>query len=250
MIVVVLMAGNSLRFREKGYLTPKPFIELKDGFTILDYTLRSIPDIGKYKICFTLRSDWDYHPEKELLHKYGNAQFVYFDKLTRGNLETAFLALSKMDCCGNEDVMFLDSDNYYDGRGLMDSILSHKGDFGNICCFNPVDDSVKWGFAIPSITVAGRVVQFMEKDPEALSMGGLPMIGNFYFSSIKLFKLIAEKTLYRGEKVKNEFFMTQAMQKLIDFDIPVYLHVSPKMTPLGTPEDYESAKRGMNENLY
>jgi len=245
MIIVVLMAGNSIRFREKGFTVPKPFIELKKGLTILDYTLDSF-DTALCPIYFTIRSDWDYWPENELKTKYPRAKFVYFNKLTRGNLETAFLALAQIDCKGDSDIMFLDCDNHYDESGLPESLHRHSGDFGHVCCFRPIDDSAKWGFAIPS---GNQIIKFMEKDPAAFLLGGLPMIGNFYFSSIKLFKLIAEKTLYHGAKVKNEFFMTQAMQKLIDYDIPVYYHVSPKMIPLGTPEDYEAAKKGLNENL-
>jgi hypothetical protein len=230
------MAGDGVRFKEKGYIVPKPFIEVKKDVSILDYTLQSIPNIQNDKIYFTIRTDWNYKAEDELKKKYPNCGFIYFDKLTRGNLDTAHMAISRLKCSEEESLMFLDSDNHYDGSYLMNQIKNYSGEFGVVCCFDPLDDNCKWGFAIPK---DGKAVSFLEKDPKALLMGGLPMIGNFYFSSVKLFKVIADEILNSGVQVKNEFYMTQSMQKLIEKKIPVHIYKANKMVPLGTPDDFE-----------
>jgi len=241
MISVVLMAGDGIRFKEKGYDIPKPFIKIKNDISILDYTLRSVPDIHESDLYFTLRTDWDYKGEDELKLKYPNCHFVYFDKLTRGNLETAFMSVLKIENCDlNEDILFLDSDNHYDGTNFIKYAKSFHGQHGVVCCFEPIDDSHKWGFVLHDNT---RATGFLEKDPQALSMGGLPMIGSFYFSSVRMFKKVAEKILNSDNKVKNEFYMTQVMQELLDESVPVFTYKASKMVPLGTPEDFELAKK-------
>lgn len=234
MIIVMLMAGEGKRFQEKGYTIPKPFIKVKEN-SILDLTISSIPEIIYMPIFFTIRTEWDIKYQKEILSKY-NAKFIFFEKLTRGNLETAYI-VSQSIKDDNEPVLFLDSDNKYDGTGLLSMINSLRGEFGIISCFEPIDKSSKWAFVIPNDS--NKASKIMEKDPKALSMGGLPMIGTFGFSSLNLFKKIAKYILDKNETVRNEFYMSQSMQLLIEKEIPVYIFKSKNMISLGTPEDLE-----------
>ena len=111
----------------------------------------------------------------------------------------------------------------------------HK-EFAIITYFDKIDDSNKWCFAFIN---KDRVTKLLEKDAEATSFSGKPMVGVIYFSSIKLFKNAANFILSDGNKVKNEFFMSQSIDYLINNDIPVFGLKVNGVVPLGVPSDVE-----------
>ena len=248
------MAGAGSRFEQVGYPLPKPLIEVNDKH-IIEWTTRSLPFIDHYnpaskqKIIFAIRKqdEENFQITKRLKKIYGKKiDFAVFNYLTKGNLETAFLSLYKFDKLNDKkDLLILDSDNYYDGSNFINfiNIIKLKHDlFSVICDFDPIDNSTKWCFAIKN----GNVVKkLLEKDKQALSQNGRPMVGVFYFSQIKLFKRIAEYILNKriiSDKEKNEVYMSQSVQKCIDLDIPVYGLRVKNVIPLGTPQDIVQLK--------
>ena len=261
------MAGEGARFKEVGYPLPKPFIEIGDKH-ILEWTTRSLPFIEHYgekakggltptvlregiSLHFAIRTE---HEEKfqivaRLKKIYGeHITIKLFEKLTRGNLETAYLACK--DIKNNEQTLILDSDNHYDGSNLLNFLRMYEGKyphFGAICYFDPLDNSHKWCFAIPK---GNRVENLMEKDERAIAMGGKPMVGVFYFNNKDLFMDTANYVLHQNEKVRGEFFMSQSIQCLIDNGIPIFGLKVTNVKPLGTPGDIMKTGEKEYENLY
>lgn len=248
------MAGAGSRFEQVGYPLPKPLIEVNDKH-IIEWTTRSLPFIDHYnsaskqKIIFAIRKqdEENFQITERLKKIYGKKiDFAVFNNLTKGNLETAFLSLHKFDKTDHKkDLLILDSDNYYDGSNLVNfiNIIKLKHDlFSVICDFDPIDNSAKWCFAIKN----GNIVKkLLEKDNQALSQNGRPMVGVFYFSQIQLFKRIAEYILNKkidSEKEKNEVYMSQSVQKCIDLNVPVYGLSVKDVIPLGTPQDIVQLK--------
>ena len=248
MNVIVLMAGDGARFKEVGYPAPKPFIEVGDKH-ILEWTTRSLPFINHYadsqncNLIFAIRKEHDdqFQVADRLKSIYGSTvKTVVFDELTRGNLETAYIAAQAID--NDDDILFLDSDNYYDGSGLrsfIDRFADEYSSFASICYFEPTDRSYKWCFAFPD---GYRITKLGEKDKFALDEGGKPMVGVFYFNTKKLFTDAAEKILNKGRTVANEFFMSQSISNLIADEVPVFGLEVTNVVPLGTPKDIIAAR--------
>ena len=262
--VVVLMAGEGSRFKEVGYPMIKPFIEVNDKH-ILEWTTRSLNFIKHYDedvdspldidITFAIqrKHNIEFQISDRLKRIYGeHINIVELESLTRGNLETAYIATNKIvddpdDAYMVEDypILFLDSDNYYDGSLLYEFInqiivYSESMHFGSICCFDPLDNSSKWCFA----GMEGHRVKWLsEKDSEAIGKGGKPMVGTFFFSSGSLFLDTASYLIKKGEMNRGEFYMSQCIQELIDFDIPVYAHKVDDVIPMGTPDDIIKARK-------
>ena len=259
MNIVILMAGEGSRFKDVGYPMPKPLIEVGDKH-ILEWTTRSLPFIKHYneklksapkiKMYFAVRTEQekDFQITSRLKKIYGeDITLKFFDTLTRGNLETAYLTCKEID--NNDETLILDSDNFYDGSRFLDFLNMYKGKFPNfcsICYFEPLDNSHKWCFAI----LKGNVVEgLMEKDEKALSLGGKPMVGVFYFNSKNLFLEVAKFILGQKEPAKGEFYMSQSIQCLINNGIPAFgLKVS-NVKPLGTPQDIIKIRDIEYENM-
>lgn len=245
MNIVVLMAGEGRRFTEKGFKTLKPLIEV-DGKPIVEWTLSSLPlKSVKHKLWFAVKSE---HCEKfplveRISEIFPEANFIFLTEKQQGNLFSGFQAFSELpESAMNEPLLFLDADNHYDGSLFFDFVLFMKYkdlDYGCVVSFKPLDESIRWGFVIPSKKQGEetrfRASGFMEKDTRALEQGGLPMMGAFYFSSGELFEEMAKNVL--GRIQQGEYYMTQAMQELLNQDYQVYNYITPFVAPMGTPED-------------
>lgn len=233
MKILVLAAGAGSRFH--GYSDiPKPLIKVK-GKEIIKRTTDSIKNIENYQNWFFAIQE-KHKLTNKIRKLYPNSSNIIFENLTRGNLETAY------ECCQfdifedkSESLLILDSDNAYDGSGLIEKFetIDHGA---AICYFQPIDDSAKWAFAFSE---NGKLWRISEKDPEALKYNGKPMVGTFFFSSVGLFESLAAKVLDSHFKVKGEFFMSQAVREALIQQIPVYSFEVKNPIPLGTPEDVE-----------
>jgi dTDP-glucose pyrophosphorylase len=253
MKILIAMAGDGKRFVNAGYNTIKPLIEVQDK-TILEWTTQSLPFIkhhGKslvnkdYELAFAIRTEHDveYGLADKLKNIYGDVKIQTFDKITRGNLETALISVSNIFGDTDEELLILDADNHYNGQNFLfykNTIAEleskqNNTDFGSICYFYPKDDVPKWCFA----KLEGKnskVISLHEKD---FVPNSFPMVGVFYFSKTSLFLKLAKEIIDSDTKVKNEFYMSQAVQKMLDKAMPVYGIMVTDMVPLGTPEDVE-----------
>jgi len=245
---IVLMAGKGSRFTDIGYPAPKPFIDV-NGKYILQHTTESAGSLVDHETKYNKDLYFAFRQEDEdffnvtarLKRVYGEKiDTVIFDSLTRGNLETALITVNKLQLDDNSPVLFLDSDNKYNGENL-ESFLEvlhqfDKNDFASIVYFDPIDNSSKWCFAFVD-SQTKKITQLKEKDENAVYEGGKPMVGVFYFSSVKLFKALAEKVMNERDTVHNEFFMSQSIVEAIDSNINVYGLKVDEVVPLGTPKD-------------
>jgi capsule biosynthesis phosphatase len=253
--ILVLCAGKGQRFKDAGYDGPKPLIDV-DGVPMVKRTTDSIRrPSGTDRLAFAVltKDVVVYDMSARLKDIYGQGiHIVEFPDLTRGNLETAYEAVSHLigRCSWKRDeaILILDSDNMYDGSQFwvfIDtlekssfSISGHggaePGRFGVVCYFEPLDDKTHWCF----VQMKGKTVyNILEKHPAALEVGGKPIVGTFYFTSAKLFMDVASDVITMNIRSKGEFYMSQAMEGLLEFDIPVYGHKVTEVVPLGTPED-------------
>ncbi len=231
------MAGDGKRFVDAGYTEKiKPLIEV-NGKTILEWTIDSIPGLKENKLNFAIRTEHnkDNNLIEWLVTTYKKTGLKSFDSPTRGNLETAYLSCLELFKNNlDSELLILDSDNHYDGSKLLDQLkeLRQYKQAGAICCFEPQDDDNKWCFA--KLKSDDTVMSIHEK---IFVQDSYPMVGVFYFSSTQLFLNLASEILKTNKMVKNEFFMSQAINKLLEKRIPVYGIMVEKVVPLGTPED-------------
>ena len=261
MDILVVMAGDGKRFENCGYDTIKPLIKIQNK-TILEWTTSSLPFIKHYgvslveedyNLSFAIRTE---HEEKfnlteKLKEIYGsNIKIQYFESITRGNLETAYIAVNNLYPNSNEQLLILDADNHYNGTKFLStknnlSLLLKNNPFGSICVFAPKDNEPKWCFAKVD-KKNKRVISLHEKE---FIQGSLPMVGVFYFNKTSLFLELSKEILESNLKIKKEFYMSQCMQKMLEKNIPVYGLLVDNVVPMGTPEDVEKYKNDINLKL-
>jgi len=244
MEIVVLMAGEGKRFTDVYGDVYKPFVEVK-GKTILEWTLLSIP-FKDHHLNFTIQEKHDdkFDVVRRLIDTFGENIFICsMDRLTRGNLETAFNTTLNMFDEGylnsDNEILFLDADNLYNGDDLFNFIENKKkitDNFAVLTGFEPLDDSAKWCFFKLN---RDEVTGVYEKDSAALKSGGKPMVGVFYFSNVEQFLDSADKTLKGDNTVNGEYYLSSVIKTYLRDGIPVFGKIVDGVVPLGTPEDME-----------
>ncbi len=77
-----------------------------------------------------------------------------------------------------------------------------------------------------------------EKHPDGAKIGN-PMVGTFVFSSIWMFNQMAKNVMNNEDTMAGEYYMSQAINGMLDVGWPVYRYEVSDVQPLGTPEYLE-----------
>jgi UDP-N-acetylglucosamine diphosphorylase / glucose-1-phosphate thymidylyltransferase / UDP-N-acetylgalactosamine diphosphorylase / glucosamine-1-phosphate N-acetyltransferase / galactosamine-1-phosphate N-acetyltransferase len=263
MKIIIPMAGLGTRFAKVSHLNPeykkpKPFIIVK-GRPMVRWATASLPffvhldeqkkeeaepKVGAKDLIFIILKahDDEHQMEKELRHIYSdNIRVIILDAVTRGAAETAYQAKEYVDA--DEELIISDSDHYFDGTYLEETIANkHPDTVGIIPCFRDHDGIPKWSFSLLD-GKSNVIVKVAEKDPELMRMGAHANIGSYYFSKARHFfdeahEVINNNTRF-GEAGKGEFYIAPLYQRLIEKNQRVEAAVTPQIWNIGTPEDLE-----------
>lgn len=254
------MAGKGTRFLVEAsnnpeYLKPKPLIDVM-GKPMIQWALESLPFVDlpgrsartKFKVdpsdlIFVALEDHQskYGIDSSLRKIFGNdINVLLIPEVTRGALETAIKAKELIN--HDEDLIVSDSDHYFDGNELYNSIMSRESsDAGVIPVFKPNDNDPKWSY-----TLFGKdfyATRVDEKNKDLADAGAYANIGAYYFSSGKVFVNVAEGLIKEGSmsgpESKKEFYVAPIFDRMINIGMRVKVAISPQVWGLGTPKDLE-----------
>jgi hypothetical protein len=201
--------------------TEHPFADI-DGRPLIEWTTRSLPFIGHYdemgdhvdptQLFFAMREEADSTESTVQLHKiYGeHVNVISFPKATQGSLETAFLCGSVMEL--NDPLLIIDLKVKYNNEDVLDTFVESMefDDSMVVSYFDPTDESTDWPFVYSDGVLVTSIV---EHDTTALTKGGRPLIGSFWFSTVGLFMRSAQYILKNGLKTgirgHEQFYISQ-----------------------------------------
>lgn len=263
MKIIIPMAGLGTRFAKVSdlnpeYKKPKPLINVK-GLPMVRWATGSLPFVehpgqkveGPLKVSmkdlvFVIlkKHNQEFALEQKLKEIYSDqVNIVVLDGVTRGAAETAYMAKEFLN--PEEDVLFSDSDHYFDGKILQEVILNKDEQVaGIIPVFRAPNDGVaKWSYSLtkPGTNIIEKVA---EKDPELMNKGAYANIGAYYFSKAKYFLQEVEAVIANnerfGEAGKGEFYIAPLYQKLLEKGMGLRAAILSEVWGLGTPSDLEN----------
>lgn len=251
MKILLPIAGRGSRFKAQvdqnpEYNKPKPIIDVK-GYPMVRWATGSLPFIKhpgqevagdlviepKDIIFVALKEhDENYNLGRVLQDFYGSEiRIIYIGEVTRGAAETALQAKEYID--NDEPLIISDSDHFFDGLALAQSILENPGIDGIIPVFEVPDGNPKWSFS--RLGEDGYIDLVAEKQPISIWAN----IGGYYFGKGKDFVAMAEETITNNELTNNEFYIAPLYNKLIARGGKIKLAFPKYVYGLGTPEDLE-----------
>ncbi len=261
------MAGRGSRFQlvsdsNTENRKPKPLIVVK-GKPMVQWAMESLPFLDSSKRSATTdmkvslskllfisleEQESQYGISALLKNLFGKEiSVMLIPQVTRGALETALCAKEFINT--DEDVLISDSDHYFDGNSLYQTIISKEEDVqGVIPVFQPPDKEPKWSYTLFDENFTAIAVG--EKDADLAKRGAYANIGAYYFSHGNIFVREAEEMIKAGNlygpEGKQEFYIAPLYQRMIKKGMKIKAAVTPKMWGLGTPKDVEFFEANYN----
>lgn len=233
---VIPMAGKGQRFVDAGFETPKMLIEV-NGKTLLEWSLDSLPmDLCTRLIFILLKEHADNFELDKIIHqKYSkfNPQFVYLNKVTRGQAETVLISKHLWNL--DEELLIYNIDTAFHSPSLPQTLRNHKSD-GVLGAFMDESDSNKYSYA--KLAADGAVIEVVEK----VKISDFALTGLYHFTHPVDFISIATKNIQEDNTVKGEFYVAPIYNQLIQTGKNFTIDVCENIDVLGTPEELKVFK--------
>ncbi len=227
--ILIPMSGKGSRFMDKGYIFPKPLIEVNKK-PMIEVVIENLQieanfifivlkeHIAKYKIDYFLKR---LNP---------NCKIVVCDNITEGAACTSLLAEKLIN--NSNPLIIANSDQYieWDSSKTMYSIVSSKVD-GAILTFK--SNHPKWSYALTD--KENNVVEVAEKKP----ISDNATVGIYYWSKGSDYVKYAKKMIKKNIRVNGEFYICPVYNQAIIDKKKIITKEVKEMWGIGTPEDLE-----------
>jgi len=240
MIVIMPMAGRGSRFKNEGYKTPKPFIQVANKpmfIWSIESLFKSIPHTEiEQLILIVLKEDADKNQLTKILTAYNiKATLIAIDGVTEGQLCTVLAAEKHLASTSSLLIIPSDTivihDRFNLSNNLSDGIISVSQQEGE-----------QWSFA--KFTEDLVVTEVAEKT----RISDYASTGWYYFNSATTFLTYARLIIDNQEKTKGEYYVMPVYQKYLDNKLNVKAQIADQMYDLGTPASKESFEKVYNPN--
>lgn len=230
---LITMAGEGRRFREAGYRLPKMLIEAK-GKTLLEWSVDSLPLELCSRLIFVAQQqhETDFQLQEKInsiyRHCVPSIHFIFIEKLTRGQSETACLAKEVVD--PQQPLLIFNIDTQFVSSTLAASLLRKDVD-GVLGAFHSEENR----FSFAALNKEGFVTKTAEK--EVISANALT--GLYHFTQPDDFFEAAEDAFRKNETTKGEFYIAPLYNHLIAKGRKLIVDVAEEVNILGTPDELE-----------
>ena len=225
--VLIPMAGLGSRFKDAGYVFPKPLVEV-DGKPMIQAVVESLGVKAKYT----------YIVQKEHYEKYNlsyllnlitpECNIVQVDGVTEGAAVTCLLAKEYID--SESPLIMANSDQIveWNSRQFIYDLMTKNAD-GGIATFKSTHP--KWSYA--RVDDNGLVVEVAEKKP----ISDIATVGIYYWKHGSDFVKYAEQMIDKNIRTNNEFYVCPVFNEAILDNKRIFTSDIKKMWGVGTPED-------------
>lgn len=233
---LIPMAGRGERFSKAGYNTPKPLIKVDNG-PMVSFAANSLPKAAHYYfVCQNEHLD----QLTVLKNNYQSSEIIPINFTTEGQAATCLLAKEQIDpaspliigACDNG--MTWDQNHFSEKQKKFDALIftfkNHPALARNPEMYGWVNIN-EFGQAL-GVSCKKSISDNPSKDHA--------IVGSFYFNQAKIYFDAAEKLIKQDRRIKNEFYIDEVMNVLIEdgykvgvFEIDYYLG-------FGTPADLET----------
>ena len=225
--ILIPMAGAGTRFKEAGYIFPKPLIEI-DNKPMIQWVIESLKLEGNYIFIVQKQHQEKYNINSVLKILKPNCKIIELDHITEGAACTTLLA-KKFINSGNP-LIIANSDQYilWNSIKSMYNFNSKKID-GGILTFEAIHP--KWSYA--KVDKNNLVSEVAEK--KVISKNAT--VGVYYRKKGSDYVKYAETMIKKNLRIKNEFYVCPVYNEAIKEKKKIIIDKVKEMHGLGTPDD-------------
>lgn len=229
--ILIMMAGQGLRFKNEGYAQPKPLIPIGNK-TMIEEAIEGLKIDGDYIFVIPSFIGESYKSQliRTLLKYTSIKNIVEAASITEGPVSSALLAKSLINDKDPLIVTNCDLVLDWDSRIFLDYLSDCISD-----CVVQTYDSQSLGNSYILVDKDGHGIRLAEKEV----ISNLSLNGLHYFKRGSDFVDAAERLIASGEKIRGEYYVSLAINKMIESGMKVSaFHLSKHETwSTGTPEE-------------
>lgn len=229
--LIMPMAGNGIRFLDKGISCPKPLIDL-EGKPFFYWSVNSLKDkIQLEDIYFIVLEEHvkNYKIDEIIRRYYPESKIIAIPKVLNGSVLTALNVVNKIN--DDKPVIFNDCDHCFCSREFYDFCNGSEENNIDAGILTFTSDSKSYSYA--RCDDDGFVLETVEK--QVISSNAI--CGLYYFSSIKLLDKYAK--YYLNSCPYQEYFFSGIYNELIKSNKKVKNFKTDYHISFGTPKEYE-----------
>ena len=225
--VLIPMAGLGSRFKDAGYVFPKPLVEV-DGKPMIQAVVESLRVNAKY----------NYIVQKEHYDKYNlsyllnlitpECNIIQVEGITEGAAVTSLLAKEYIN--NDSPLIMANSDQIveWNSRQFIYDLMTNNAD-GGIATFKSTHP--KWSYA--KVDDSGLVTEVAEKKP----ISNIATVGIYYWKHGSDFVKYAEQMIHKDIRTNGEFYVCPVFNEAIADNKRIFTSDIKKMWGIGTPDD-------------
>jgi len=228
--VLIPMAGRGSRFADKGYVFPKPLVEIK-GKPMIQLVIENL----------NIDANYIFIVQKEHVEKYNIKQMleilkpgctvIELDEVTEGAAVTTLLAKESIN--NDSPLLLANSDQYieWDSSEIMYNFLNSEID-GGILTFESTHP--KWSYA--KVNEHNFVIEVAEKNP----ISNNATVGIYFWQKGSDYVTFAEDMIKKDIRVNGEFYVCPVFNQAIEAGRKIKIKNIDEMWGIGTPEDLDN----------
>ncbi len=227
--ILIPMAGKGSRFSEKGYVFPKPLVEINKK-PMIQVVIENLNI--ECEFIFLVQKE---HIEKFNIDKMLNliqpgCKIIPLDGVTEGAASTTLLAKDLIN--DDRPLIIANSDQYitWDPNETIYSFINKEVD-GGILTFNSTHP--KWSYA--KTDKNGYVLEVAEKVP----ISNNATVGIYFWKKGSDYVKYAEEMITKNLRVNNEFYVCPVYNQAIQDGKKIIIESIESMWGIGTPEDLD-----------
>jgi choline kinase len=224
--VLVPMAGEGSRFKEKGYNVPKPLINI-NGKLMIQHVVESLNLDANFIYVVQKSHNLQYNLNTMLNLITPNCKIVEVDGLTEGAVCSTLIAKELFD--NKNPLMIVNSDQFIEWNSSNFYYKMNEANIdGGVVTFD--SSETKWSYVKIS---DGYVIETAEKNP----ISNDATVGIYYWKKGSDYVKSAENMISKNIRVNNEFYICPVYNEAINDGKLFAPYKVNKMWGLGTPED-------------
>lgn len=226
--IVVPMAGEGIRFKNKGYLEPKPLIKIK-GEPMIKIVINNLKPICDHRFIFICQSEHLFkHDLKSIIESNTkSSKIISVKNVTAGPASSVLLAEEYIN--NNNPLMIANCDQYIEEDINLYLSKSYNYD-GYIMTMQASDP--KWSFV--KFDDDNNIIEMVEKKV----VSNVATVGIYNFKHGRMFCKYAKRMIKEKLSVNNEYYVAPIYNFMINDKLSLEtFDITGKMHGLGTPED-------------
>jgi capsule biosynthesis phosphatase len=226
MNIIIPIGGIGQRFKDEGYLMPKPLISVLGKtmiYRVID-NLKLNDEDTIYIVYNNQLKEFNFENLVKFYFPKKNIKFISLDHVTKGASETILYGLNEMPVKDlDKNFLILDCDTFYE-EDILD--LYRKSDNKNlIYCFEDKQDNPIFSYI--KLNPRGKVTEIKEK----IKISNWANTGAYGFQSGHILKKYTEKV----SKLNTELYTSYVYNEMINDGTQIQSQQISKFSCVGTP---------------